>query len=222
MANNEGNRVSNSNNNDKSTKKKGFIYWFRNVFIYHYIKPTISVIILLLIVVYLLRDVRSVVKPDITVVFGGIDILREEDMAEIRAIIEDEVGDANEDGEVYVNFEIYTATLDTADDYGEQNLQALDMAFLAEPSKVLFILDEEVHLRYDEDFFEKFSEYGIESEDENFYRVNELPVFERLLVVDTPYYMALKGWRIDEKDNPKYIQTYDLAVRVIKRLINEK
>jgi hypothetical protein len=156
------------------------------------------------------------------VVFGGIDILREEDMAEIRAIIEDEVGDANEDGEVYVNFEIYTATLDTADDYGEQNLQALDMAFLAEPSKVLFILDEEVHLRYDEDFFEKFSEYGIESEDEKFYRVNELPVFERLLVVDTPYYMALKGWRIDEKDNPKYIQTYDLAVRVIKRLINEK
>lgn len=222
MADSEENKEKNIDNGvGANVKKRGIVSWFRNVFLYHYIKPTISIIILLLIAFYLLRD-GSVLEPDITVVFGGIDILREEDMTEIKEIITDEVGDANEDGEIHVNFEIYTATLDTADEYGEQNLQALDMAFLADPDKVLFILDEEVHLRFDADFFEKLPDYGIESADGYFYEVNKLPVFKRLLVVDTKYYMGLKGWMVDEKDNPTYINNYDLAVRVMNRLINEK
>lgn len=223
MVNNEmkKNQGSSKSTDDKN-QKRGFVNWFRNVFLYHYIKPTISIIILLLIGVYLLKDIGTSVKPDFTIVFGGIDILREEDMEEIKAIITDEVGDANGDGEIFINFEIYTATLDTADDYGKQNLQALDMAFMADPEKILFILDEEVHLRYEPDFFERLSDYGIELEDEYFYLVNDLPVFKRLLVVDTPYYMGLKGWRVDQKDNPDYIHTYDLAVRIMKRLINEE
>ena len=162
------------------------------------------------------------VAPDFTVVIGGIDILREEDMKEIKAVIEDEVGDANGDGTVYVNFNIYTATLDKADEYGQQNLEALDLSLLADSDRIFYILDEELVPRYEPEYFEKLADHGISAEGDPFYRINDLPVFKRMFVVDTDYFMCLKGMRTSERDNPSYIEKYDLAVRVMKRLIEEE
>jgi len=207
----------------KSRNKKGrsFASWFRNVFLYHYLKPTIGVLVLLIIAFIFLKDVFNKVNPDFTLVIGSIDIWREEDLESIKSVIKDEVGDVNGDGTVEVRVEVYTPTLDLSDDYGQQNLNALDMTILGNPDKILFILDEELSLRYEPEYFEKLSDYGIESEDDHFYKINDLPVFKRLLVVDDPYFMCLKGWNISEKDNQKYIKNYDLAVRVMKRLIEE-
>ena len=69
--------------NEKTKVRKGFGYWFRNVFLYHYLKPTILGIIVLIIAAYIIYDIKNDAVPDFTVVVGGIDILREEDMAEI-------------------------------------------------------------------------------------------------------------------------------------------
>jgi hypothetical protein len=210
------------NPKDNPKARRGFGYWFKNVFIYHYLKPTILGAIVLLIAAYIIYDIKNVVIPDLTVVVGGIDILREEDMSEIKAVIEDEIGDANGDGTVVVNFDIYTVTLDKADEYGKQNLEALDLSILADPDRIFFILDEELTSRYEADFFEKLADYDISTDEDPFYRVNDLPIFQRMLVVDTNYYMCLKGMRISDKDDPEYVQKYDLAARVMKRLINEE
>jgi len=202
-------------------ERRTFSSWFHNVFLYHYLWPTIGVLALLILVFVFVRDSLNKIEPDFTVVVGSIDIWREEDMQPIMSVIKDEVGDANGDGKVDVRIEIYTATLDKTDEYGQQNLEALDMAFIGDPNKILFIFDEELSLRYDPDYFEKLSDYGINSENDPFYQVNELPAFKRMLVVDTPYFMCLKGWNVKEKDNPRYINNYDLAVSVMKRLIEE-
>jgi len=93
---------------------------------------------------------------------------------------------------------------------------------LADPDRIFFILDEELVPRYEPGFFEKLSDYGIAADEDPFYKVNDLPVFKRLFVVDTKYYMCLKGMRISEKDDPSYMEKYDLAVRVMKRLIEQE
>jgi hypothetical protein len=198
---------------------RGLISWLRNVFLYHYLWPTMIGLVVIGVVFIAVRDSFSVKKPDFTLVVGSIDIWREQDMSEILQLVRDEVGDANGDGEVNINLEIYTATIDKADEYGQQNLQALDMAFVGDPEKVLYIFDEELLLRYEPEYFESLADYGFESAKDPFYPLNDLPVFQRMLVVDTPYFMALKGWKLSEKDNENYIHTYELAVRVMERLI---
>lgn len=202
-----------------SSQKRGIISWLKNVFLYHYLWPTIIGLVVIGVIFVIVRDSFSIVKPDFTLVIGSIDIWREEDMSEIMQVVKDEVGDANGDGEVTINLEIYTATIDKADEYGQQNLQALDMAFVGDPEKVLYIFDEELSLRYEPEYFETLADYGIASEEDPFYRLNDVPVFQRMLVVDTPYFMGLKGWKISEKDNEDYHHTYELAVRVMQRLI---
>lgn len=208
--------------NDDKKERKTLGHWFRNVFLYHYLKPAIAIIAVLIVVAIFIRDAVNAKEPDFTVVVGSIDILLEEDMAEVMSIIADEVGDANGDGEVYVHLDIYTPTLDPSDEYGQQNLEALDMAFIADPGRIFFIFDDQLKIRYETDYFERLSDHGIESEEDPFYMVNDLPVFKRIFVIDTPYYMCLKGWLESEKNDPKFIRNYDMAVRVMRRLINEK
>ncbi len=200
-------------------EKRGFTSWFKNVFMYHFLWPTVIGIVVVALGAVFLRDMFHRADPDFTFLVGSIDILREEDLTEIISLITDEVGDANGDGEVDVRVEIYIPTLDGSSDTGIDVLEALDLAFIGDPHKILYLFDEELSLRYEADYFESLADHGLESEDEHFYRVNELPIFERLLVVDTGYYLCLKGWRISEKDNPEYIDNYELAVRVINRLV---
>ena len=54
--------------------------------------------------------------------------------------------------------------LDPSDEYGQQNLEALDMAFIADPGRIFFIFDDQLKIRYETDYFERLSDHGIESE----------------------------------------------------------
>lgn len=203
----------------KKKERRSFFSWLKNVYMYHYLWPTILVLLVLGFIGLFIRESLITVEPDFTMVVGSVDIWREADMANVIAVIKDEVGDANGDGEVNINVEIYTPTLNKGDETGQQNLQALDMAFMGDADKVFYIFDDELSLRYEPDYFEYLSDYGISSEKDPLYRVNELPVFKSMLVVDTPYYMCLKGWKLSEKSNPDYTRNYELAVRVMKSLI---
>ena len=65
--------------NDDKKERKTLGHWFRNVS-YHYLKPAIAIIAVLIVVAIFIRDAVNAKEPDFTVVVGSIDILLEEDM----------------------------------------------------------------------------------------------------------------------------------------------
>ncbi|MDR1116883.1 MAG: hypothetical protein LBL09_01375 [Oscillospiraceae bacterium] len=207
-------------------RKMTFGYWMKNVFVPHYLLITVIAVIGVAMAVYLLHDAYSGNRPDFILSVGTIDILTQDDLAELKSVIEETVGDVNGDGEVIVRVDVYTPTLDSSElegiaadtETGTIQLQALDMAFMADADKVLFLFDETLRGRFEADNYESLADFGIASDTDPFYYVNDLPVFERILVVDTGYYLCVKGWRYDKKDDGKYIERYASAVKVINSL----
>lgn len=200
-------------------KELGFKSWFRNVFIFHYLTPTIGVLLLAGLVGMFIYDAATKVEPDFVVVVGTTNAITPEGMEPIMQIIRDEVGDANGDGEVNVRLEIYAPSLQEDDTDSAQELQALDVAFNADPSKIFFMVDKDLTERYNPDHYEYLSEYGFETEFDPFVRISDYPVFKQSFRTDIEYYVGFKGWLVTKKDDPEYIRNYDLAVRVLNRLL---
>jgi|GEM_PF-966663 len=227
----------------EKTKGNGFSYWLKNVFVPHYLKYTIVGVVIVGIVFLASYDWLMKKKPDFTLTVASIGILREEDMTELKALIEDEVGDANGDGEVLVNFEIYIPTISGLQDdsqlgdgatgtnvigngpegdleMGAQILRAFDTSFMAETGNILYLYDDQLINRYPPDYYEKLADFGIESENPVFYKVNDIPVFDRIFVVDTGYFLCLKGWSESKQNDKEFIENYNLAARVFERILN--
>ncbi len=218
--------------------KRTFSEWFENSFRPHFMWPSIIALAAIAFVIFLCADFIGEKDPDFTLTIATVGLFREEDAAELKSLIEETVGDVNGDGEVNVVLDIYitSVSVDTSTDQlgsgatgtnavsgtggNSDVLQAFDITFMAEEKNVLYLLDDTMISRYDEDYFEYLSDYGFETESAVFYPANGIPIMDRLLASDDiHFWFCLRGWRDTKRDDPEYIEVYDTAVKVLNAII---
>lgn len=196
--------------------------WFRNVFLYYYLKYILIGIVAIGLIAYIIYDSVNRVEPDFTLTIASHRYFEDEELAEFRALLEDEVGDANNDGKVEVEVYTYMIVSDSVDSISTASamIQAFDASFVANSSNVLYLMHSNFVDRFDRaTTYEKLSTYGLQGEDEYAVYANKYPVMQRFLGDMSDYYFIIKGMPDSRRDNPEYIHNYDLAVRVLNRII---
>jgi len=116
--------------------KKRFLWWWENVFLYHYVKFVIAGLILLVVVVYLSIDAFTRVKYDFSIAIATERTLTSEEIVPLRSLVEEVVGDINGDGAVNVN--IWAITLNDAHTEGFNSIEIA----LADEEYLLFLLND--------------------------------------------------------------------------------
>ena len=195
--------------------KKGFRYWFTNIFWYHYGKIALLALVLLITVVWLTVDALHKEKYDLNMCIAANGPVTEAGAEELRAALEKVVGDVNRDGKVILNIQ----TIDLADAENLEGNHNRLLLYLALPEFTLFILDEDRSTLYcgKEDTFQTLANYGIATED---------PTGLRIYVGDKPllknlggfrYYASLSDWTVSGKGDKAMT---DAAVRALECLLN--
>ena len=87
-------------------QKKGFVYWFKNVFWYHYGKLSILVLFLLVTAVWFTIDALKKVEYDLNVAVVADSGAARSDLEKLADLMAEAAGDLNHDGKALVNREV--------------------------------------------------------------------------------------------------------------------
>ncbi len=198
---------------EKDGEKKGFSYWFENVFLYHYGKWALVALVAIAVIVFLSVSGSKKEKYDFQmglIVSGGIMY---DDTEELRALVADAVGDIDGNGKTVIDLQI----VNLGDlEYAEAN-QYKVMLLMSQPEYTLFILDEELSAHYcAKDYFDDLTRFGITPDEKSNCRVNVTDAAVlRDIGADFEYYASIVDWTTVGKG--KAAQT-EAAVRVAKAL----
>lgn len=198
-----------------SNEKKGFKYWFTNVFWFHYGKWTIAGIAAIAVIVFIsIESFSTKIKYDFQMAICLDGEIAYSETEQLLKTVEDAVGDLNGDGKIEIDIQI----VDLADEeYAETNQYKL-MLLMSQPEYTIFIMDDKYSSLYcAKDYFDDLSSYGIAPD-------NEYP--DRVNITDTgamkstgrPYsfYASLCDWTTVGKSSQEVTQA---AVRVIKAIL---
>lgn len=192
---------------------KGFIYWFTNVFWYHYGKIAIIVLILVIIALWLTIDALHKEEYDLNIVVAANGPVSDAGAEELRDALMKTLVDVNKDGKVLINIQ----TIDLADAENLEGNHNRLMLYLALPEYTLFILDEDRSTLYcgKEDTFQPLKNYGISTEDPNGLRVyvGDKPLMKNL--GGFRYYASLSDWTVDGKGSKAMTEAAVHALEVI-------
>ncbi len=198
----------------EQTPKKGFGYWFKNVFWYHYGKLSILVLFLLAAAVWM--TVEAFKKPvyDLNVAVVADEVIARSDADELAQLLAAAAGDVNGDGKALVN--VVTVALDDEEHPESGRYQAL--LYLSLPEYTIFLMNERESARYakEDETFQPLADYGIETPDESGRRiwVGDKAVLRYL--GDHGFYACLADWTVDGKGSPEMTAA---AVRALKALL---
>ena len=198
----------------EQTPKKGFGYWFKNVFWYHYGKLSILVLFLLAAAVWM--TVEAFKKPvyDLNVAVVADEVIARSDADELAQLLAAAAGDVNGDGKALVN--VVTVALDDEEHPESGRYQAL--LYLSLPEYTIFLMNERESARYvkEEGTFQPLADYGIETPDESGRRiwVGDKAVLRYL--GDHAFYACLADWTVDGKGSQEMTAA---AVRALKALL---
>lgn len=200
---------------DQNEDKKGFSYWFNNVFLYHYGKWALVAIIAIAVIIFIsVESGGKKPKYDFQmglIVSGGIAY---DSTEELRNLVSEAVGDVNGDGNVIIDLQI----VNLGDpEYLEANYNKV-MLLMSQSEYPLFILDDEMSALYcSKDYFDDYTRFGITPDDRFNSRVcvTDSQVMKSI-GADYEYYACIVDWTTVGKG--KQART-DAAVRVVKALI---
>jgi hypothetical protein len=197
--------------------KKGFAYWFTNVFWYHYGKMSIAAVFVLIAVIVLTVEAINKEKYDLNIAVILSGEISTSQTNELKKQLYDTVGDINGDGKVIINVQ----TINIGDGESFEDNHARLQLYLALPEYTLFIMDEQYSDTYSkkEDFFDKLSAYGIESNDPTDRRVYIGDSSIMKTIGDYECYALLADWTTSGKGDQEWTAA---AVRVLKAIINSK
>ncbi len=199
----------------EKTPKKGFVYWFTNVFWYHYGKLSILVLFLLAAAVFM--TVEMVKKPeyDLNVAVVSDGAIARSDADALARLFAAAAGDVNGDGKALVN--VVTVALENEEQPESGRYQTL--LYLSLPEYTVFLMNERESARYakEDDTFQLLADYGIETEDPSGRRVwvGDREAVQRL--GDHEFYACLADWTVDGKGSPEMTAA---AVRALKALLD--
>ena len=198
----------------EETPKKGFVYWFKNVFWYHYGKISLLVLVLAAAAVWMTVDAFRKEEYDLNVaVVAEMPIARSEADA-LAELFSAAAGDVNGDGKALVN--VVTVAMKDEERPEAGRYQAL--LYLSLPEYTVFLMNEEESARYvqEDETFQLLADYGIETEDPSGRRVwvGNKSVIQPL--GDHQLYACLADWTVDGKGSREMTEA---AVRALKALL---
>ena len=198
----------------ENTPKKGFVYWFTNVFWYHYGKISLLVLFLLAAAIWMTVDMLKKEEYDLNVAVVADGAIARSDAKALADLFAAAAGDVNGDGKALVN--IVTVTLEDEEQPEAGRYQAL--LYLSLPEYTLFLMNEAESARYvkEDETFQILADYGIETEDSSGRRVwvGDKEVMRSL--GDHEFYASLSDWTVDGKGSPEMTAA---AVRALKALL---
>ena len=198
----------------EETPKKGFVYWFINVFWYHYGKLSILVVFLAAAAIWMTVGALKKEKYDLNVAVVSDVAIARSDASALSALFAEAAGDVNGDGKALVN--IVTVTMKDEESPETGRYQAL--LYLSLPEYTIFLMNEEESARYvkEDETFQLLADYGIATEDESGRRiwVGDKAVIRDL--GDHQFYACLADWTVDGKGSPEMTAA---AVRALKALL---
>lgn len=192
--------------------KKGFLYWFENVFKYHYGKLAIVIFLILVVVIFNTVDMfRSKTEYDLSMVIAVAGNIAPSSTDELLEIAGRAAGDINGDGEINIDIQI----IDMSIIEGENSPYHL-MLLMSQPEYVIFIMDDHTSKANAREF-NMLSDYGIEADEEYGQRVyiGDSPVMDRINP-DIEFYACLADWTTDGKGKSEWTQA---GVSIIKEII---
>ena len=177
--------------------KKGFLYWFTNVFWYHYGKFALLGLVLVVIAVWLTVDALHKEVYDLNLVIAANGPVTDTDATALHAALMKEAEDVNGDGKVLINIQ----TIDLSDPENLEGNQERLLLYLALPEYTLFLLDEDRSTLYcgKEDTFQPLANYGIDTDDPGGLRVyvGDKPLLRGL--GGYAYYASISDWTVSGK-----------------------
>ena len=196
-------------------KKKGFGYWFTNVFLYHYWKLSILAVFLLGTAIWFTVDALKKEEYDLNVAIvadRGVSYL---DLDPLKELLGEAAGDVNGDKKILVN--ISTVNLGDEDNLESSHYQM--MLYLSLPEYTIFLINnaESALLARQDDTFQPLADYGIRTEDATGLRVwvgDKAPLPS---ACRDDCYACLSDWTVSGKGSKKMT---DAAVRALKALLD--
>lgn len=194
---------------------KGFGYWFKNVFWYHYGKLSILVALMLAAAIWMTVEAFQKEEFDLNAAIiteGGI---AETDTAALNRLFAEVVGDVNGDGKVLVNIQ----TVNLSDVENLENNQYRMLLYMTLPEYTVFIMNDYYSNLYagKDDTFQPLGNYGIETDEEGGRRacVTQKALLHSL--GDWDYYVCLSDWTVDGKGSTEMTAA---GVRAIQALLD--
>jgi len=195
-------------------EKKGFAYWFKNVFWYHYGKLSIVVLFLLITAVWFTVDALKKEKYDLNVAIITDRAVARSDAQALGELLASAAGDVDGNGKKLTN--VVTVNLGAEDNREETRYQQL--LYLSLPEYTIFLMNDAESARYagKEDTFQPLADYGIDTPDETGRRifVGDLAIIRDLCGEDC--YACLADWTVDGKGSAKLTEA---SVRALKALL---
>lgn len=202
---------------------KGFSGWFKNVFLYHYLKPILIGIVAVVLVVFIAVDLLKDHSRDFTFTIFSDGYFSETRKEVLYDLFAKEIGDANGNGKLEIDIvdqAIVAGGVDVS--AAAQKMQAFEVTFIGDPSCVLYLIHEDYLTYFDPDTsYRPLADFGIESEQKYFLYANDFPTIKRFLPADNEakYYLAIKTCEISKRDDPEYVEYYDRALEALNAIM---
>ncbi len=203
-------------------------YWFKNVYWYHFRIATFIAILLVVFVCTLISDIFFKEYNDLDYVLGGALFASTQDMVAISDEFSAMITPKGAEEESKVGYQMLCtqsivgtgASGEILDEGTRANIDKITVT-MADDEVLLFFFDKKYIEWYAEQgAFEPLSEFGIESEDEYFVRVDETEFFKKFdLPNHTGIYAGIKLKTEGRIKNERIAKKYENAAHVLSGIL---
>ena len=203
-----------------------FSWWTKNVFFPHLAFKTCMVILALFLLTMLVIEIVSEDYNDLDYIVGGKIFATSEQMHELSDYMKDVLEKDGEKPSVghqmlcTENMESAINELSYPDEYAVANRQKIEITF-ADDEILLFFLDKTYIEAYAYDgAFLELSEFGIESDNKYFVRVDNTPIFQKIgMNHKDGIYAAIKMKNKERSEDSRILEKYERAGRVLSAIV---
>ena len=200
-------------------REKGFGFWFREVFWYHYGKLSLVLLAVLVVVILLIVESAHKERYDFSMVLAADARMTYAFAEELEGVVQNAVGDLNGDGKIQINLQI----IDLGDpEHLEANQNLLQVAF-AQAENALWIMDERYSAIYcQREYFDHAANYGFTPDESYDRRISlaDAPLIQRLesyIPNDVTLYASICDWTVDGKGKKEWTEA---AVRALTAILD--
>ncbi len=199
----------------ESSEKKGFRYWFTNVFWYHYGKLSLVALFLLVTAVWFTVEALQKDEYDLNVAVVLNHAVARDDLAALGDFLGEAAGDVDGDGKTLVNI----VPVDLSDQQNPVGTRNQMLLYLSLPEYTLFLMEDDESLLYagQEDTFQELKDYGITASDGTGRRVEVGKKAVLAPLGEGEVYACLSDWTVVGKGDPEMTAA---AVRALKALLS--
>ncbi len=203
-------------------------YWLKNVYLYHLAVPTVITILLVVFATTLISDIINQEDNDIDYILGGDIFMAHEEVDALSDYLEMFIAEDFAEGkEPIAEGQLLCTTnisgienANAVDEYGAASMQKITVS-MADDDVLLFFFDKKYAEWYaKKGGFEPLSEFGIESENEYYIRVDTLPSMEQFeFEASDGLYAAIKVKRDFRTKKERIAQKYEFAGKALHGLV---